>query len=90
MGILTFLGLYYRNASLISVLCCPRNQYTKNQTNRIIRSHTNLLLKMFKKSTFLKWTYGHSDNDYRVATLSNSYLTIIGITMQNLKSIGQF
>ena len=33
---------------------------------------------------------GHSGNDYRVATLSKSYLTTTGITMQSLKSIGQF
>ena len=33
--------------------------------------------------------YGLSGNDCRVATLSKSYLTVIGI-MQSLKSIGQF
>ena len=33
--------------------------------------------------------YGHSDNDHRVAMLSKSYLTTIGVTMQSLKSIGQ-
>ena len=32
-----------------------------------------------------KWTYGHSGNDYRVATLSKSYLTSTGIIMQGLK-----
>ena len=30
------------------------------------------------------------DNDYRVAVLSKSYLTGIGIIMQSLKSIEQF
>ena len=34
--------------------------------------------------------YRHSDNDYGVATLSKSHLTTTGITMQSLKSIGQF
>ena len=48
------------------------------------------LFKKVKKSTCLKWTYGHFGNDYRVATLSKSYLTTKGITMQNLKSKGQF
>ena len=33
---------------------------------------------------------GHSSNDNRVATLSKSYLTTTGITMQSLKLIGQF
>ncbi len=34
--------------------------------------------------------YGLSGNDYRVAALSKSYLTVKGISMQSLKSIGQF
>ena len=34
--------------------------------------------------------YGHFDNDYRVAIIAKSYLTTTGITMQSLKSIGQF
>ena len=33
--------------------------------------------------------YGHSGDDYKVATLSQSYLTTTGITMLSLKSIGQ-
>ena len=38
-----------------------------------------------------KWKYGNFNNNYRVATLSKSYLTIIGIDiMQSLKSLGQF
>ena len=41
-------------------------------------------MKMFKMD------YGHSGNAYRVATFLKSYLTVIGIIMQNLKSIGQF
>ena len=48
------------------------------------------VVKNVKKSTCLKLTYGHSGNDYRVATLSNLYLTSTGITIQSLKSIGQF
>ena len=57
--------------------CCPRNQYTKNQINWIIRSH-----KKVKTSTCLKWMYGHSGNDHRVATLSKLYLATKGITME--------
>ena len=34
-----------------------------------------------------KWTYGHSGNDYRVATLTKSYLSTTGIIMQSLKLI---
>ena len=33
-------------------------------------------------------TFGLPGNDYRVATLFKSYLTVTGIIMQNLKSIG--
>ena len=34
--------------------------------------------------------YGLSGNDYRVATLSKSFLIVIGVIMQSLKLIGQF
>ena len=35
--ILTFLGLNFRNALLITLyFFCPRDQYSKNQINRII------------------------------------------------------
>ena len=50
---------------------------TENQINRIIISYEKLLLKS------LKWTYGHSSNDCRVATLSKSYLTTTRIIMQS-------
>ena len=91
MFILTFLGLDYRVASLIILFfVVPGINIPKNQIKRIIRSLKNLLLKKVEKSTCLKWTHGHSGNDYRVARLSKSYLTTTGITMQSLKSIGQF
>ena len=51
---------------------------------------TKKAIKKSKKSTCLKWTYGHFGNYYRVATLSKSYQTTKGITMQSLRSIGQF
>ena len=35
-------------------------------------------------------TYRLSGSTYRVALLSKSYLTVTGITMETLKSIGQF
>ena len=38
------------------------------------------------KINMFKIAYRHSDNNYRVATLSKSYLTTTGITMQSLKS----
>ena len=50
----------------------------------IIVSYKKLMLK---NETRFKWTYGFSGNDYKVATLTKSYLTVIGITMQSLKSI---
>ena len=65
-------------------------KYSKNQINRIITSHKKIVVIKLKKSTCLKWTYGLSVNDYRVALLSNSYLASIGILMQSLKSIGLF
>ena len=34
--------------------------------------------------------YGLSGNGYRVPTLSKLYLTVIGMIMQSMKSIGQF
>ena len=37
------------------------------------------------KSTCLKWTYGHSGIDYRVAALSKSYLTTTGIKNHHVK-----
>ena len=37
-----------------------------------------------------KWSYRLSGKGYRVDTLLNSFLTIIGIIMQSLKSIVQF
>ncbi len=43
-----------------------------------------------KKSTYYKCTYKHSDNDYKTAMLSKSYLIVIRITMQSLKTKVQF
>ena len=42
-----------------------------------------------QKSPGLKWTYGRSGIDYRVASLFTRYLTAIGIIPESLKSIGQ-
>ncbi len=38
----------------------------------------------------LKWTYGLSGNDYRVAEHTKLYLTVKGFNMQILDLIGQF
>ena len=48
-----------------------------------------MLSKKIKYECF-KCTFRLSVIDYRVATLSNSYLTVIGIIMWGLESIGQF
>ena len=45
--ILTFTGLE-RCSAYNNVICCPRNQYAKNQINRIITSYKILLLKKVK------------------------------------------
>ena len=42
-----------------------------------------------EKSACFKWLYGLLGNNYRVATLPKSYLTVVGIIMQSLNSIGQ-
>ena len=90
MDKLTFLGLYYRVASLI-ILCfvVPGISIPKIRSIGWL-NHMKFFVKKVKKSTYLKWTYGHSGNDYWVVTLFKSYLTTKGITMQSLKLIGQF
>ena len=85
MDILTFLGIGYKDASLITCTLFSKEKYSKNQINQIIILHKNMSLKQLKIRMY-KWTYGHSDNEYRVATLSKSFLTTTGITMQSLKS----
>ena len=86
MDILTFLGLDYRVASLILLyFVVPEINIPKIRSIGLL-DHT----KIRCKKTCLKRTYGHSCNDYWVATLFKSYLTTKGITMQSLKSIGQF
>ena len=44
-------------------------------------------IKIIKIKCF-KLTYGLSDNDYRVAKLPKSYLTVTGSIMQSLKLMG--
>ncbi len=46
-------------------------------------------VKMSKINKF-KWMYGLFGHNYRVASLSTLYLTVLGITIPSLKSIGQF
>ena len=65
---------------------CNRNQHSKNQINLIIISHKKILLKKLRNQMF-KWTYGHPGNDYRVVTLSKSYLTTTEITIQSYVEI---
>ena len=48
-------------------------------------------INVVRKTACLKWTfYVHFSNDYRVGTLSKSYLTVTGIIMQSLKLAEQF
>ena len=46
-------------------------------------------VKMSKINKF-KWTYWLFGHNYRVAALSTFYLTVIGIIIPRLKSVGQF
>ena len=78
--ILTFLGLDYREASLITLYYVVLGITT--QMNRLLNNMKIIVKKV-------KWTYWFSGNDYRVAKLSKLYLTVIGIIMQSLKWIGQ-
>ena len=53
-------------------------------------SHSECVMHVLTNLLTLKWTYGHSGNDNRVATISKSYLTVIRIIIKSLKSVGQF
>ena len=69
--ILTFLGLVYRVASLITLYLVVLGISIKKSDESDNFNIQNLLSKS-KKSTCFKWTYGLFGNDYRVAALSNS------------------
>ena len=43
--------------------------------------------KSKKKSTCLKWTYGHFGNDYIVASLITLYFVVPGINIPKIRSI---
>ena len=92
--ILTFLGLDYRDASLITLylnVLRISTEYSVNQMNRIFLTFKTIICcHKIKKSACYKWMYGLSGNDYRVAVLSKSYLTVVEISMKSLRSIGQF
>ncbi len=49
-----------------------------------------LVFVMRYKDENKKWIYGVSKNNYRVAILSRLYLTVPGIIIPGMKSIGQF
>ena len=70
MDIITFLWLDYRVASLITLyFVVPGINMPKIRWIGWFYNIKICCLKS-KKSTCLKWTYRHSGNDYRVATLS--------------------
>ena len=52
---------------------------------KLTKKATKVCCQKSKKSACLKWTYGLSGIDNRVAALSKSYLTVIGIIMQSFK-----
>ncbi len=49
-----------------------------------------MIVKNVKQWVCLKWTLGHFGHNYMFAALSTFYLTVSGITILSLKSIGQF
>ena len=67
-------NLIYENFTVYNTLInnivpyCNRNQYLKNQMNRIIMKYKNV-----RKSACFKWMFGLSGNGYRVAMLPNCY-----------------
>ena len=63
------------------VICCPRNHVSKNQMNMIIT--TKIVAKKVKNKHVWKRV---SDNDYGVAMLTKSYLTVAVISMPSFKS----
>ena len=89
MDILTFLGNDYRYASLITlyfvVLGISIQKWDQSHNfitlKFVVKKFKSIMFKMDLRT----WLSG---NYYRVALLSNSYLT--PIIMQSLKSIGQF
>ena len=54
------------------------------QMNKIIKLNEKLSKKKVKIN--ILYVNGYSDNDYKVATLFKSYLTVTGINMQILKN----
>ena len=50
------------------------------------RSDEKIVIKYVKKIHMFKWTYVLSDNDYRVAPLSQSCLTVTGIILTSLSN----
>ena len=50
--------------------------------------HDDRATILYKKLTCLKWTYGLFDQNYGVAMLYTLYLTVSGIIIPNLRSIG--
>ncbi len=83
----TFLGLEYRDVSLITfyfvtlVISIPKIRSIG------LFNHKKLKINMFKMNA---QTFDVFSNDYRVVTFPKSYLTTKGIHMQCLKSKGQF
>ena len=77
--------LYHRNAYLITMWVKVLETISSLKYNII----KNIVFISQKKITVLKWTYGLTGNDNEFANKNKLYLTIIGITMSSLKSIGQ-
>ena len=62
-----------------------KSEALKRQNKRTLT--LELLYISYKKKFVKKVEHHVSRNDYRVATLSKSYLIVIGFIMQSLKSI---
>ena len=58
-------------------------------SNKDDNIHKSKALKSNSWTKEHEWTHGLAGNDYRVATLYKSFLTVTGIAIQSLKSMGQ-
>ncbi len=82
--------LEYGNAlSIANLINLPKN-YHFNCYGESTMISCKSVFKNIKNSKCFKWIYGLFVNNNRVATLSTLYQDVLGITIPNLKSIGQF
>ena len=70
-------------------ICMKANLKKSDDQTNINKYRVDANITKCQKSTCLKWTYGLFGYNYRVATLSTLYQTVLDIIIPSLKSIGQ-